>query len=90
MVPMQATILVNVLKRYMFRTFTNRWTPRYMRCSTGYNETIHEFSKQSDRFLIVTIDYIYIYSKQQVKTCLRGCQHIEQVFETYSNMEILI
>jgi hypothetical protein len=61
MVPMQATILVNVLKRYMFRTFTNRWTPRYMRCSTGYNETIHEFSKQSDRFLIVTIDYIYIY-----------------------------
>jgi hypothetical protein len=59
MVPMQATILVNVLKRYMFRTFTNRWTPRYMRCSTGYNETIHEFSKQSDRFLIVTIDYIF-------------------------------
>jgi hypothetical protein len=34
-----------------------------MRCSTGpgYNETIHEFSEQSDRFLIVTIDFlIYI------------------------------
>jgi hypothetical protein len=63
-----------------------------MRCSTGtgYNETIHEFSEQSDRFLIVTIDFFNIYCKQQVKTCLRGCQHIEQVFDKYYNMAILI